>query len=165
MSETLQTTNKEIMIPTQHSSVIGLPSRSAEKYLLTQLATSLELSSVGEADYSVAIAEMMIAIAPTDPIEAMMVTQMLATHNAVMLCNKRIAELEDQSGRVWDALTQNATKLMQLFLNQQKALDKRRGKADQKVLIQHVNVNSGGQAIVGSVNHHGEQKNGLAAQA
>ena len=32
-----------------------------------------------------------------------------------------------------------------------KALNKHRGKGDQKVTVEHVNVEAGGQAIVGSI--------------
>ena len=45
----------------------------------------------------------------------------------------------------------HAQKLMALYAQQVAALDKHRGKGQQKVTVEHVNVHSGGQAIVGHV--------------
>lgn len=45
-----------------------------------------------------------------------------------------------------------ATKLMSLFTSQKEALKKHRTGGQQKVVVEHVHVNDGGQAIVGTVN-------------
>ena len=45
----------------------------------------------------------------------------------------------------------HAQKLMALHTKQLAALDKHRGKGQQKVTVEHVNVAAGGQAIVGNV--------------
>jgi hypothetical protein len=45
----------------------------------------------------------------------------------------------------------NAQKLMALYVKQVAALDKHRGKGQQKVTVEHVHVGAGGQAIVGTV--------------
>lgn len=45
----------------------------------------------------------------------------------------------------------HAQKLLRLYLEQMKALNKHRGKSDQKVVIEHVNIAPGGQAIVGNI--------------
>ena len=44
-----------------------------------------------------------------------------------------------------------ANKLMRTFTAQIEALNKYRTKGKQKITVQHVNVNEGGQAIVGDV--------------
>jgi hypothetical protein len=44
-----------------------------------------------------------------------------------------------------------ATKLLRTFTMQVEALQRYRGKGQQKVTVEHVHVHSGGQAIVGSV--------------
>jgi hypothetical protein len=45
----------------------------------------------------------------------------------------------------------HAAKLMALYTQQLAALDKHRGKGQQKVTVEHVHVAPGGQAIVGTV--------------
>ena len=45
----------------------------------------------------------------------------------------------------------HAHKLMSLYAKQLETLNKHRGKGQQKVTVEHVNVQAGGQAIVGTV--------------
>jgi hypothetical protein len=44
-----------------------------------------------------------------------------------------------------------ANKLARTYTTQMQALQRYRGKGQQKMVIEHVNVNSGGQAIIGNV--------------
>jgi hypothetical protein len=44
-----------------------------------------------------------------------------------------------------------ANKLARTYTIQMEALQRYRGKGQQKMVIEHVNVNSGGQAIIGNV--------------
>src|ERR1700730_8191147 len=48
-----------------------------------------------------------------------------------------------------------AVKLLRTFAAQAEALQRYRGKGQQKVTVEHVHVHTGGQAIVGSVSHTG----------
>jgi len=45
-----------------------------------------------------------------------------------------------------------AVRLMALFASQMETLNKYRTGGQQKVLVEHVHVNDGGQAVVGTVN-------------
>ncbi len=45
----------------------------------------------------------------------------------------------------------DSTKLTRTFIAQMEALDKHRGKGQQKMTVEHVHVNEGGQAIIGDV--------------
>ena len=88
-------------------------------------------------------------IAPKDTFEGMLAAQMLGTHNLAMACLGRAA-----SGEHADTIARNvelATKLTRTFTAQMEALNRHRGKGQQKVTVEHVTVNAGGQAIVGSV--------------
>ncbi len=80
----------------------------------------------------------------------MLATQMVATHNAAMECLFRamIPEISIQ-GR--DQSLKHATKLLSIFSRQIEVLNKHRGKGQQKMTIEHVNVESGGQAMVGHI--------------
>ena len=87
----------------------------------------------------------------TNPMQALIVMQMLGTYTKFCHCIGK-ANLPTQN---YEAETENinrATKLSRLFLNQVEALQKLQNKAGQKITVEHVNVNDGGKAIIGSNN-------------
>lgn len=94
-------------------------------------------------------------IAPKDELEGMMAAQLIASHSAAMECYRR-AMLSEQTfeGRS-EALSQ-ANKLSRTFAVLLDALNRHRGKGQQKVVVEHVHVHSGGQAVVGTVERPGE---------
>ena len=88
-------------------------------------------------------------IEPKDQIEGMLATQMIATHHATMDCFRIVA----QNGQL-DIINQMlcyANKLSRTFTMQMEALSRYRGKGGQKMTVEHVHINSGGQAIIGNV--------------
>lgn len=95
----------------------------------------------------------LIGIAPQDELEAMMAAQLIAAHNATMESYRRAMLAQTAVGRQ-DALAQ-ANKLSRTFATLLDALNRYRGKGQQKVTVEHVHVHSGGQAIVGSVEPRG----------
>lgn len=90
------------------------------------------------------------SIKPHDGIEGLLAAQMFATHNAAMECLRR-AMVSGQTYTGRDMNLKHATKLLSVFAKQMEALNRNRGKGQQKVTVEHVNVESGGQAIVGNV--------------
>jgi len=94
-------------------------------------------------------------IKPKDTIEAMLASQMLAIHNATMKSLSRANGL--LSSRSYKEIELGskafnvANKLARTYTTQMEALQRYRGKGQQKMVIEHVNVNSGGQAIIGNV--------------
>ena len=92
----------------------------------------------------------LMGIAPRDELEGMLAAQMVAAHNASMECFRR-AMLNEQTfeGRK-ENLTQ-ANKLSRTYTMLLDALNRHRGKGQQKVTVEHVHVHAGGQAIVGAV--------------
>ncbi|MBZ5626846.1 MAG: hypothetical protein LAQ69_50450 [Acidobacteriia bacterium] len=90
------------------------------------------------------------AIAPRDELEGMLAVQLVALHNVAMDQLSR-ATISEQSAANSNAAVNNATKLLRAFSQQLEALSRYRGKGQQKVTVEHVHVNSGGQAIVGVV--------------
>jgi hypothetical protein len=92
----------------------------------------------------------MHGIAPRDEIEGMFAAQMVATYKAAMRClgrlkNSEYVEQQDSHGNL-------AVKLLRTHVMQIEALQRYRGKGEQKVTVEHVHVHHGGQAIVGTVN-------------
>ena len=96
----------------------------------------------------------MIGIAPKDEIEGMMAAQLLAAHNAAMECYRR-AMLPEQTFEGRKENLSQANKLSRSYAALAEALDRHRGKGQQKVTVEHVHVHAGGQAVVGAVTHPG----------
>ncbi|EAR52134.1 hypothetical protein OG2516_18755 [Oceanicola granulosus HTCC2516] len=87
---------------------------------------------------------------PKGAAEGMLAAQMVGTHAAALDCLRRAA-IQGQSFEGRDANLKHAHKLMALYKQQLAALDKHRGRGQQKVTVEHVHVHSGGQAILGNV--------------
>ena len=87
-------------------------------------------------------------IRPADGIEGMLAVQMVATHHAAMECLRR-AMLEGQTFAGRDQELKHAEKLLSIYSRQIEVLNKHRGKGQQKVTVEHVHVEAGGQAMVG----------------
>jgi hypothetical protein len=92
----------------------------------------------------------LVGIGPRDELEGMMAAQLIASHSAAMECYRRgmIGEQSFEGRR--ENLSQ-ANKLSRTFTMLLDALNRHRGKGQQKVTVEHVHVHSGGQAIVGAV--------------
>jgi hypothetical protein len=94
---------------------------------------------------------------PRDAIEAMLVTQMAATHVAM---TTQAQKMVDQT--MWtirESTERSMTRLSRTYLAQMDALKKYRTKVQQAVRVERVTVNDGGQAIVGDVSHGGRSSN------
>ena len=92
----------------------------------------------------------MMGIAPVDEIEGMLAAQMVAVHNAAMECLRR-AMISGQTYEGRDQNLKHAAKFTRTFTAQMEALNRYRGKGQQKMTVEHVHVHEGGQAIVGNV--------------
>lgn len=89
-------------------------------------------------------------IAPADGIEGLLATQMVASHEAAVECLRR-AMIPDENVEKRDLFLKQSAKLLQIYMRQVEALDKHRGRGQQKITVEHVTVQAGGQAIVGNV--------------
>ena len=123
--------------------------------LFNAVTKGQEMSEVG---CNAALAAMH-GIAPRDPVEGMLAAQMVAVHQAAMTMVRRLNHVEniDQQNSASNALN----KLMRTFAAQVEALNRHRGKGQQKVTVEHVHVHQGGQAIVGTVKHGGTGGEGV----
>jgi hypothetical protein len=95
---------------------------------------------------------MLSEIGPRGALEMLLAVQMMGVHQAALkfLAN---ATVEGQTPEGRDLNLLRATRLMRLFLEQMEAMQKLKGKTgQQKVIVEHVHIHQGGQAIVGVVN-------------
>ncbi len=106
----------------------------------------------------------MEGIAPQGEIEGMFAAQIIACHQAAMECMRRAMIPEINSDSRSYNLTQ-ANRLMRSYATLVGALDKHRGKGQQKVIVEHVHVHEGGQAIVGNIEQTGGAKRNGAQQS
>ena len=106
------------------------------------------------ADLIVAKNEVLAAmheIRPQDIMEGMLGAQMVGVHNLAMECMKRVV-IDDQHPEAIYRYAKLANQFSRTFTAQLDALNKHRGKGQQKVTVEHVHVNEGGQAVVGNIN-------------
>jgi len=96
-------------------------------------------------------------IGPKDELEGLLAVQMIGVHSLAVECLRR-ASLKEQTPEGLDANNHRATKLLRTFTAQMEALNRHRGKVGQPMVVGNVNVNEGGQAIVGAVRHDGSRK-------
>lgn len=92
----------------------------------------------------------LIGIAPKDELEGMMAAQLIAAHNAAMECYRR-AMIGEQTFEGRRENLAQANKLSRTYAALIEALNRHRGKGQQKVTVEHVHVHAGGQAVVGVV--------------
>jgi len=90
-------------------------------------------------------------LAPRDPTEALLVTQMVAIHAATMVASRRLTQA--QTVEQTESASSALAKLARTFTLQTAALKNYRLKGEQTIRVQYVNVHEGGQAIVGNVQH------------
>lgn len=103
-----------------------------------------------------AVATGLIAIAPRDAQEGMIAAQMLGLHNSAMDCLRRaVHEGQSFEGREMN-LTQ-AAKLSRTYALLMDCLGRHRSGGTQKIIVERVTVNAGGQAIVGNIAHAQER--------
>ncbi|TMM50735.1 hypothetical protein [Sulfitobacter sabulilitoris] len=100
------------------------------------------------------MAAMQAELSPRDAIEAMLITQMTATHVAMTSLSHKM--MDATSGQIRESCERSVTRLSRTYLAQIDAFKKYRAKAQQTVRVERVNVESGAQAIVGDVSHGGE---------
>lgn len=143
----------------QLMSFMGSHDRDAFYYLINQLVYAVEpnnkntkmLETVNQ------VTPLLRAIAPRDELEGMLAVQMIGIHNMSMEMMKR-AMLSGQTIECVNFNVNRVTKLSRTFITQLEALNKHRGKGTQKITVEHVTVNDGGQAIVGNVEHGGRDE-------
>ncbi|UPJ69513.1 hypothetical protein IVB23_26290 [Bradyrhizobium sp. 191] len=109
-------------------------------------------------DRQTAILAFLASVNPGDAVEGMMAAQLYASHAASMECYRR-AMLPGQSVEAKQINLTLAAKLTKANAAQVEALKKYRSKGQQKVIVEHVHVYQGGQAIVGQVTPGGAGKN------
>jgi hypothetical protein len=136
----------------------GTEDRALQDQLLCQAASAVSDFAGRELKTFDHLAAALHGIRPQDSLEGMLATQMVAVHTLAMTCMGRVAR-EEQSDLGVEVNLNRATKLMRTFGIQTEALGRYRGKGEQKMVVEHVHVHKGGQAIVGPVSQNSTRNN------
>lgn len=94
---------------------------------------------------------MVCGLRPKDQIEATLGVQMAAIHMATMKAAMFMGEAKTWELR--EAHERALNRLSRTYVAQVEALKRYRSKGEQRVIVERVNVEKGGQAIVGNVAH------------
>jgi hypothetical protein len=128
---------------------IGTTDRDFYTGLLSQISClGSQKRSIDSASSNFVLA-VVRSVNPRDSLEAMLATQMGAIHAATMMLARRLNHVETIPQQ--DAAERAFNKLARTFATQMEALKRYRTSGQQKVTVEHVTVNAGGQAIVGTV--------------
>jgi hypothetical protein len=145
-------TGEDIQIPLKTET--GTDFAHLQRELLSQTLSALwlpgDLSKEEQLIRIKAAGDALREIGPQDGLEGMLAVQMVAMHHAALECFRQ-ATLPNQTPESFDMNLRHAQKLTAGYLRHVEALDKRRGKGQQTVVVKYVNVESGGQAVVGTV--------------
>src|SRR5437899_11322758 len=109
-------------------------------------ASEIQLASATSTRYQLAA---VAGIGAKDETEGMLATQMVATHTAIIASLHRQKQSETLLER--ERYGNLAVKLLRTFATQVEALQRHRGKGQQHIRVEHVDVHAAGQAIVGAV--------------
>ncbi len=111
---------------------------------LTNLDKEEEVRRIGSA------LSLLKRIGPQNELEGLLASQMIGVHEAAMECLQQ-SRLPTQTPAGRDMNLKHAVKFMGLFTKQLEALDRLRGKGQQKLTVERVNVEYGAQANVGNI--------------
>lgn len=89
------------------------------------------------------------SIGPRDDIEMMLAAQMVLAHELSMKMARQVRHADTIPQQ--DSAERGFNKMTRTYTTQMEALRKHRHGGQQKVTVEHVTVNSGGQVIVGNV--------------
>jgi hypothetical protein len=141
---------------------LGTPDSDLQSHLLAQVCHTfegtvtdgaLDKKKVASAyNYTMAI---LSGIQPQDELEAMLAVQMIGVHNMAMDYMAKATRTDRVD--FMSSYMNVATKSLRTFAAQMEALKKYRTGGQQKMIVEHVHVNEGGQAIIGNVNQGGKQ--------
>ncbi len=146
LSEALGTTDGAVQYHLSSQAIQTFPGVLTSKDIVPKGSDSQAM--LRAANQAVAL---LAGIRPQDELESMLAVQMIACHNAAMHCAKQ-AMIKGQTLESRQASVNSSAKLMQVFTHQMETLRKRRAGGQQKMVVEHVHVNEGGQAVVGMVN-------------
>lgn len=135
------------------SLALGTRSKATYLHLLNTLSGLTFKKDAPDVDAINAALSMIAGIEPNDQLENMLATQMVAVHLATLKTATRLKNAD--SVQLHEMYERAFNRLARTFAAQIEALKRYRSKGEQRMYIERVNVEQGGQAIVGNVSRTG----------
>ncbi|MEO5334053.1 MAG: hypothetical protein H7839_18735 [Magnetococcus sp. YQC-5] len=128
---------------------------SLSSTLLDQLAALIPANLALEAKQKElqAMLDVVAGIGPQNEAEALLAVQMAGIH----VLSMRFMALASQAGQRsgYEKTLNSISKLTRTYAAQLEALKRFRGDPSQKILVEHLHIESGAQAVIGSINKGG----------
>lgn len=163
--ELFHSTTDETLSMAKFMEALGTPDKGLQGYLMNQAIKTFKGYLLADGPNNSRMEEftnnamaLLNGIHPQDEIEGMLAIQMIAVHNMAME-TMGLAMVTGQPPQWVESNVNYATKMLRTFAAQMEALKRYRTGGQQKVIVEHVYVTAGGQAIVGVVNR-GEGNSG-----
>ena len=119
-------------------------------HLTDYLTTELMQTFAGrDLDHFIPALEVIGTAKPKDAVELMLATQMFLINDSILDAHRYLKKPASVS--VYNQYVNSITKLSRTFTGQMDSLKKYQGKGQQKIVVEHLNVNQGGRAVVGDV--------------
>lgn len=141
--------NRFDIVITQISQSVGISYMAAANLLSQALKISIPMPNTTptpEWDY---ISAVFSSFEPKNIQEAMLAVQMVGVHYQATELFSKAAKYD--SITIKEEYLRLALKMSRLFATQLETLKKIRSKGEQRVIVEHVHVHNGGQAIVGQI--------------
>jgi hypothetical protein len=149
MSEQMETAPCDgVAVPSVTTELTEKEGSLQERAMLAVVESFLEKVSVDKNlnDSTIEKAGMVTEmLGATDLVSTMLASQMLAVHDALTARARPAMNPDNQQA------VSAMVKLSNVFIQQIGMMERLRGHSQQKVVVEHVHVHNGGQAIVGSV--------------
>ncbi len=123
--------------------------------LITQMVNIGSQGQEMDEEGTAFVASVVGGLNPRDELESMLAVQMAAVHKATVTAARRLAHVENIPQQ--DSAERMLNKLARTFTMQMQALQKYRTGGKQRVVVKHVHVNEGGQAVIGNVSARGSK--------
>jgi hypothetical protein len=135
---------------------LGVRDRDGAVLLMSQIpGASYKFSPENEALINGVIATVQ-EINPRDPVESMLAAQMVTCHTKAMRLMERVTS-EELTPELREKYLRLADRLVRTYSRQVEVLASYRRKGKQSMVVKHVTVKDGGQAIVGNIGKRGDQ--------
>ena len=141
--------NREGLI-TLVQETLGITDRELMSKLVSQTAGVMQFGNTKDPNDLYFLVSAFGAIGPKDGLEGLLAAQMIGTHSLSMEFLQRASRADLSS--IIELNLNHANKLLRTFSMQLDVLTRLRGRGQQKMVVEHVHIHKGGQAVVGTVN-------------
>ncbi len=140
--------NRFDKVITTLSQSVGISYMAAANLLSQALKSSIPTTNTPTPEWDY-IGTMLSSFEPRNVQEAMLAVQMVGVHNQTIELLSKATKYDALFAK--EEYLKLALKMSRLFATQLETLKKIRSKGEQRMIVEHVHVHSGGQAIVGNI--------------